>query len=238
VRTDHRPVWLKRALTAYHRVWAERFLCPQFEAVGQGLIIFGPRHIEVNGAGVHLGSHVHMMATRDAPIRFTCYAQPGGRIDLGDYSIVLPGARLSSATRIRTGSNCMFATHCYVTDADWHDLYDRTAAPGNTEEVVLGDNVWIGDSAIVCKGVHIGDNTIVGAGAVVASDLPANAVAAGNPARVVKQLDPERMLIKRETLFQRDVSYDEWIEQFERWVLAPNTLRGWLRSVFAPTREL
>jgi acetyltransferase-like isoleucine patch superfamily enzyme len=238
VRTDHRPVWLKRALTAYHRMWAERFLCPQFEAVGPGLILFGPRHIEVNGAGVHLGSHIHMMATHDAPIRFTCYAQPGGRIHLGDYSIVLPGARLSSATGIRAGRNCMFATHSYVTDADWHDLYDRTAAPGNTAEVVLGDNVWVGDSAIICKGVRIGENTIVGAGAVVASDLPANSVAAGNPARVIRQLDPERMLITRESLFNRDVSYDQWIDSFERWVLAPNTLRGWLRSVLAPTREL
>jgi len=132
----------------------------------------------------------------------------------------------------------MFATHSYVTDADWHDLYDRTAAPGNTAEVVLGDNVWVGDSAIICKGVRIGENTIVGAGAVVASDLPPNSVAAGNPARVIRQLDPERMLITRESLFNRDVSYDQWIESFERWVLAPNTLRGWLRSVLAPTREL
>ena len=238
MRKDHRPFWLKRALTAYHRTWAEHFLCPQFDAVGPGLIVWNPRHIEVNGAGVRLGSNIHMMATRDAPIRFTCYAQPGGRIDLGDCSIVLPGVRLSAATQIRTGKNCMFATHSYVTDADWHDLYDRTAAPGATAEVVLGDNVWIGDSAIVCKGVTIGDNTIVGAGAVVASSLPANSVAVGNPARVIKQLDPARAFVTRDSLFEREIAYDEWIERFERWVLAPNTLRAWLRSKFAPTREL
>ena len=131
----------------------------------------------------------------------------------------------------------MFATHSYVTDADWHDLYDRTAAPGGTAEVVLGDNVWIGDSAIVCKGVHIGDNTIVGAGAVVAGDLPANSIAVGNPARVIKQLDPGRAFVTRESLFQREQPYDEWIKGFERWVLAPNTLQSWLRSLFALTRE-
>jgi acetyltransferase-like isoleucine patch superfamily enzyme len=236
VRTDHRPLWLKRGLTAYHRLWAQRFLYPQFEAVGPGAIVFGPRHIEVNGPNVYLGHDIHMMATRDNPIRFTVYS--GGRIELGDYTIVLPGARLSSATRVRVGKNCMFATNSYVTDADWHDLYDRTAAPGSTAEVVLGDNVWIGDSAIVCKGVSIGENSVIGAGSVVASDVPPNCIAAGNPARVIKMLDPSRDLIKRESLFARDMTYAAWIDQFERYVLAPNTLAGWLRSRFAPTRDL
>jgi acetyltransferase-like isoleucine patch superfamily enzyme len=211
-------------------------LYPQFEAVGPGAIVFGPRHIEVNGPNVYLGHDIHMMATRDNPIRFTVYS--GGRIELGDYTIVLPGARLSSATRVRVGKNCMFATNSYVTDADWHDLYDRTAAPGSTAEVVLGDNVWIGDSAIVCKGVSIGENSVIGAGSVVASDVPPNCIAAGNPARVIKMLDPSRDLIKRESLFARDMTYAAWIDQFERYVLAPNTLAGWLRSRFAPTRDL
>ena len=237
MRTDHRPLWLKRALTAYHELWAERFLHPQFESLGEGLIVFGPRHVEVNGPRIHLGKHVHMMATRDSPIRFTVYAQPGGRIELGDYTIVLPGARLSSATRVRTGKNCMFATHSYVTDADWHDIYDRTAAPGSTAEVVLEDNVWIGDSAIVCKGVTIGENSVIGAGAVVASDIPKNSIAVGNPARVVKQIDPSRAMVTRESLFHGERPYERWIEDFERWVLGPNTLRNWLRSLLSPTRR-
>lgn len=55
----------------------------------------------------------------------------------------------------------------------------------------LGDNVWLGGGVIVCPGVTIGDNTVVGAGSVVTRDLPANVVAVGTPARVVKHLDPE-----------------------------------------------
>jgi acetyltransferase-like isoleucine patch superfamily enzyme len=237
VRTDHRPLWVKRALTTYHRLWAQRFLVPQFESVGPGLIVFGPQHVEVNGPRVHLGKDIHMMATHDNPIRFTVYAQPGGRIELGDYTIVLPGARISSASHIRVGRNCMFATRSYVTDADWHDVYDRTAAPGSTAEVVLEDNVWVGDSAIVCKGVKIGKNSVIGAGAVVASDIPPNCIAAGNPARVIKALDPDRALVTRETLFNRELPYEQFIDNFEKWVLAPNTLANWLRSLFAPTRE-
>ena len=237
MRSDHRPLWLKRGFTTYHRFWARRFLYPQFESVGAGAIVFGPQHIEVNGPRVYLGHDIHMMATRDNPIRFTVYAQPGGRIELGDYTIVLPGVRLSSASSIRVGKNCMFATNCYVTDADWHDVYDRTAAPGSTAEVVLEDNVWIGDSAIVCKGVTIGENSVIGAGAVVAGDIPRDSIAAGNPARVIRQLDPTRDMIRRESLFARDMSYEAWIAQFERYVLAPNTLGGWIRSKVLPTRE-
>jgi maltose O-acetyltransferase len=56
--------------------------------------------------------------------------------------------------------------------------------------ITIGDNVWLGGGAIVLPGVTIGDNTVVGAGAVVTRDLPANVVAVGNPARVVRQVQP------------------------------------------------
>jgi maltose O-acetyltransferase len=58
------------------------------------------------------------------------------------------------------------------------------------ELATIGNNVWLGGGVIVCPGVTIGDNTVVGAGAVVVRDLPANVVAVGNPARIVKTLTP------------------------------------------------
>ncbi|CAM3446599.1 sugar O-acetyltransferase [Isoptericola cucumis] len=54
--------------------------------------------------------------------------------------------------------------------------------------ITLGDNVWLGGGVIVCPGVTIGDNTVIGAGAVVTRDVPANVVAVGNPARVVRSI--------------------------------------------------
>ncbi|MDZ7686153.1 MAG: DapH/DapD/GlmU-related protein [Gammaproteobacteria bacterium] len=73
----------------------------------------------------------------------------------------------------------MFAAGAYVTDADWHDVYDRTRTIGTTRPVTLEQNVWVGDGAIICKGVTIGENSVIGAGAVVTSDVPANVIAAG-----------------------------------------------------------
>jgi maltose O-acetyltransferase len=58
----------------------------------------------------------------------------------------------------------------------------------SAEPITIGDNVWLGGGAIVLPGVTIGDNTVVGAGAVVTRDLPADVVAVGNPARVVRPL--------------------------------------------------
>jgi maltose O-acetyltransferase len=56
--------------------------------------------------------------------------------------------------------------------------------------IAIGDNVWLGGGVIVLPGVTIGENTVVGAGAVVTRDLPANVVAVGNPARVIRQVEP------------------------------------------------
>ncbi|PJI86601.1 sugar O-acetyltransferase [Luteimicrobium subarcticum] len=68
----------------------------------------------------------------------------------------------------------------------------RRAKWEGAKPITIGDNVWLGGGVIVCPGVTIGENTVVGAGSVVVRDLPANVVAVGNPARVVRTLgEPE-----------------------------------------------
>ncbi len=82
-----------------------------------------------------------------------------------------------------------------IHDNDGHPLDParrRRGEPIRSEEtaaVVLGDNVWVGAGATILKGVQIGNDAVIGTGAVVTSDVPAGAVVAGNPARIVKQLD-------------------------------------------------
>jgi maltose O-acetyltransferase len=62
--------------------------------------------------------------------------------------------------------------------------------PELAKPIKIGNNVWLGGGVIVCPGVTIGDNTTIGAGSVVTKDIPANVLAVGNPARVIKQLPP------------------------------------------------
>jgi maltose O-acetyltransferase len=70
------------------------------------------------------------------------------------------------------------------------DAEQRRAKWEAAEPIAIGDNVWLGGGVIVCPGVTIGDDTVVGAGAVVTRDLPAGVVAAGVPARVIRELQP------------------------------------------------
>jgi acetyltransferase-like isoleucine patch superfamily enzyme len=60
------------------------------------------------------------------------------------------------------------------------------------KEIIIDDNVWIGWGCIILKGIKIGDNTIIAAGSVVLKDIPANSLAAGNPAIVKKNYSKER----------------------------------------------
>lgn len=62
---------------------------------------------------------------------------------------------------------------------------------GIAKPITIGNNVWIGGNSVVVMGVTIGDNVIIGAGSVVTHDIPDNAVAVGNPARVIKFIDNE-----------------------------------------------
>ncbi len=113
-------------------------------------------------------------------------------ITIGDHVLISPGVRISAAHSITISDSCMLASHAYITDSDWHGIYDRSLTSTETYSVVLEENVWIGDSAIVCKGVRVGRNSIVGAGSVVTCDIPPNVIAAGNPARILRHLNPEK----------------------------------------------
>ena len=94
-----------------------------------------------------------------------------------------------AAEKIQIGDACMIAHGVYISDADWHGIYDRAQPVGITKPIHIKDNVWIGDSAIICKGVTIGKNSIIGAGSVVTKDIPENSIYAGNPAKFIKNLD-------------------------------------------------
>jgi len=86
---------------------------------------------------------------------------------------------------ITIGSGAAISHDVTIMDSDAHGLtYDGYHM---TKPVTIGNNVWIGSRAMILKGVHIGDGAVIAAGAVVTRDVPANAMAAGVPARVIKE---------------------------------------------------
>jgi len=158
-----------------------------------------------------------------------------GRIHIGSFCIICAGVRISSASEILIGDNCMIASGSYITDSDWHDIYDRVST-GKSKPVRIENNVWIGDSAIVCKGVSIGDNSIIGAGAVVTRSIKANVIAAGNPAQIIRGLDADKPVTTRGNWFATHPNLKHELDQWDRAVMKDNTMLKWFRYLVCPKR--
>ena len=138
-----------------------------------------------------------------------------------------------AAESIVIGDACMIAHGVYISDADWHGIYDRAEPVGNTKPVVLEDNVWIGDSAIICKGVTIGENSIIGAGAVVTKNVPPNSIFAGNPAKLVKTLE-NKEFNTRANFLENPLKLAKDFDSLDRYSLGDNTLLNWIKSIVMP----
>jgi acetyltransferase-like isoleucine patch superfamily enzyme len=238
MRRDHRPWAIKRAFIKLEQRYTRHFIQPQLEHLGRGHRFMRPWHVKLFGAPIEIGRCATVIAAPDAKVRLSVWPQAAGegRIAIGNYCLICPGVRISAASTVTIGDNCMLANGVYITDSDWHDIYNRLAM-GETLPVTVADNVWIGDGVTVCKGVTIGENSIVGAGSVVVRDIPANTVAAGNPARVVKTLDTTNGFVTRETWFEQARNLAAEFKAWDQALLKDNTLLGWLRASFFPTRE-
>ena len=138
----------------------ERILKKMLGSVGEGVEIRAPFHCDY-GYQIHIGARTF--------INFNFVALDVAKITIGEDVQVGPGVQL------------LTATHSIEAEPRRDKL--ESAKP-----IAIGNNVWLGGGVIVCPGVTIGDNTVVGAGAVVVEDLPANVVAVGNPARVIRKL--------------------------------------------------
>ncbi|RIV33159.1 sugar O-acetyltransferase [Micromonospora radicis] len=123
-------------------------------------------------------------------IRPPFYCDYGYNIRIGPRSFVNFNAVFLDVTPITLGADVQVGPNVQLlTPTHPVDPEQRRAKWEGGQPITIGDNVWLGGGVIVLAGVTVGDNTVVGAGAVVARDLPANVVAVGNPARVVRQID-------------------------------------------------
>lgn len=120
-----------------------------------------------------------------------------GRVEIGSKTVLGQECTISSYELVRIGNHCVIADRAMFIDFD-HNVAD-VEAPIRLQgiykrPVIVGNNVWIGYNASVLRGVSIGDNAIIGANSVVTRNIPANAVAAGSPARVIRMRDEPRTL--------------------------------------------
>jgi maltose O-acetyltransferase len=147
---------------AHHSHELQRLLTEMLGAVGEDTHIRPPLYVDY-------GSHIRIGARTFA--NFGLVALDVAAITIGDD--------------VQIGTNVQLITPTHPVDPEPRRAKWEAAKP-----IAIGDNVWLGSGAIVLPGVTIGENTVVGAGAVVTRDLPANVVAVGNPARVIRTIEP------------------------------------------------
>ena len=165
---------------------------------------------EQSAAALDLMTAYNATTVRQAPLRRQLLEELLGSI--GESTEIRPPFYVDYGSHIRIGARCFANFGLVALDVAAITIGDdvqmgpnvqlltptHPVEPGPRRDkweaaqpITIGDNVWLGGGTIVLPGVTIGENTVVGAGSVVTRDLPANVVAVGNPARVVRSLDAE-----------------------------------------------
>ena len=127
-----------------------------------------------------------------AQIRPPLFVDYGSYISVGANTFINYNLTALDVAPITIGADCQIGPNVQLlTPTHPVEPTPRRDKLEGARPIVIGDNVWIGGGAIVLPGVTIGDNSVIGAGAVVTRDVPANVVAVGNPARVIRSIDED-----------------------------------------------
>lgn len=155
--------------------------------------IRGRRYIKF-GKNIHIGGNIWIEA-----ISHYCNQDFNPEISLGDGACFSNDVHISCIDRISIGSNTLMGSHVYIGDHG-HGIYsgDRQSsakeAPaarrlGGGGAVIIGNNVWIGDNAVILGPITIGHGSIIGANSVVRHDVPDETIVAGIPAQKIKEFN-------------------------------------------------
>ncbi len=239
MRQDRRPYWVKNIYLRFRRWYTNHFLKPACDYLGDYHTCMKPWYISISGPNISIGKCATIIGEPDNRVKIAVWGREPelGRIEIGDYVMISPGTRISASDEIIIGHSVMMANGVYIADSDWHGIYDRTKRSDLVAPVHIADNVWLGDHATVLKGVSIGENSVVAANAVVTRDVSANVVVAGNPAKVVKELDMEREMIRRADYFANPAELEIFFDRVDKMVLGQNGFFNWLRALVWPTRR-
>ena len=164
--------------------------------VGRGCRFYGmPKTIMQPGSTITIGnncdfrnfSYSNPMLLNHPCVLFTLSAE--AEIHIGN-SCGLSGVSIGARQKVSIGNNVLVGKNTEIMDTDWHPVnsIDKHDGAISDKAVIIEDNVFIGMSCIILKGVHIGRNSVVGAGSIVTKSLPANMICAGSPCRPIKPI--------------------------------------------------
>lgn len=164
---------------------------------GKNLQIPGKVSWLIRGARITIGDNSYLSSGNGvnpiaSNLQADVYVEPGAALTIGN-NVGMSSTRLWIHESARIGTNVKIGGCVLITDTDAHpmDYVARRSSNDGTKSapVVIEDDVWVGAHCIILKGVTIGARSIIGAGSVVTKNIPADCVAAGNPCKVIKNLN-------------------------------------------------
>lgn len=111
-------------------------------------------------------------------------------IIIGKNSIIGDNCYLSAkeeGIKLIIGDDCMLSRNAKLMTSDGHPIYKNGNIINFAKSIILEDKVWIADSVTILKGVKIGNNSVIGIGSILTKSIPSNSIAAGNPAKIIKE---------------------------------------------------
>jgi acetyltransferase-like isoleucine patch superfamily enzyme len=153
------------------------------------------RFLMLGKGSITIGKNFHAVSSRKRAV-FTLFSPchltiiGSAEIIIGDH-VGLNGNTIASRCKISIGENTMIGPNTMIIDHDGHQAWPpeaRWTNSGNSKEIVIENDVWIGMNCIILKGVNIGRGSIIAAGSIVTEDVEPNSLYGGNPAKKIKSL--------------------------------------------------
>jgi acetyltransferase-like isoleucine patch superfamily enzyme len=150
-------------------------------------LLIGFAHFTPTPASMLLGrdTELHVSGTAQILRGTRVFVHDGGRLSLGSRSYISDCSTLTCFDHVSIGSGCSISWYANILDTNVHELVIDGIPRPRSAPVIIGDDVWIGTGTTVLPGVTIGSGAVIGAGSVVTRDVPAKALAVGNPAKVL-----------------------------------------------------
>ena len=186
--------WLKGKRELLYTLWVSNFI----GEVGEGCSFHAPLRLQGYGSKrIKIGARTCIQAhcILGSWERYGKDEHYEPEIIIGNDCNIGEFCHITAINKITIGDGLLTGRFVYIGDnahggLSWEEANIPPAKRHLTSkgEIRIGRNVWIGDKVTILGGVNIGDNVIIGAGSIVTHDIPSNCMAAGTPAKVVKQI--------------------------------------------------
>lgn len=183
---------LTLSFNVLYTVWLKR----EFHFFGQGSTISKPIYLH-GGKYITIGEHFSC----DQRLRLDAIDEFLGdkftpEIIIGNDVLIQKDCHIGAINKIHIGNNVLLASKVYISDHSHGEVTAEALQVPPAKRrlyskgpVIIEDNVWIGEGVVILPGVTIGENSVIGANAIVTKTIPKNSLAAGNPARVIKEIN-------------------------------------------------